>query len=194
MTRKSSGRAQDAAAEVVEQDARDPREIDRQIAGGLRHDVLRRPHEPQRRADGEPAQRGGDHAGDERQRHGRMHGFAQSLVIMRAVALGNDHGRAGGKARAEAHDGVDDRRDGPDRRLRLLADELSDHQRVHGIVELLEQKADRHRNRKAHHMLPDIPPGHIQIHPHPRHLPPRNKTELRSNISHRKRKRKKPAA
>ena len=52
-----------------------------------------------------------------------------------------------------------------DRRLRLLADELADDQRVHGVVQLLEEEADGHRKGKADHVHPDIPLGHILIHP-----------------------------
>ena len=91
--------------------------------------------------------------------------FAEAFVIMRSVTLGDHHRRAGGEPCAESHDCVDDRAGRPYRCLRLFSDELAHDQRIHGIVQLLEQEADRHRNREADHMHPDIALGHIRVHP-----------------------------
>ena len=94
-----------------------------------------------------------------------MHGLAEAFVIMGAVPLGNHHRRAGGQACAEAHDGIDNRSRGADRRLGFLPDELAHHQGIHRIVQLLEEQSDGHGNRELQHMLPDISLGHIQIQP-----------------------------
>ena len=84
---------------------------------------------------------------------------------MRPVALGDHHRSAGGKSRAESDNRIDDRSGRSYRGLRLFSDELAHDQRIHGIVQLLEQEADRHRNREADHMHPDIALGHIRVHP-----------------------------
>ena len=54
-----------------------------------------------------------------------MDGFAEPFVIVGAIALGDDDGGAGGQARAEADDCVDDRSGGADGGLGQLADELA---------------------------------------------------------------------
>ena len=94
-----------------------------------------------------------------------MHCFAESFIVMCAVALGDDNRRAGREPGAESDDRVDNRSCGSHRRLRLFSDKLPDHQRIHGIVQLLKQKADRHGNRKTDQMHPDIPFGHVRVSP-----------------------------
>ena len=99
-----------------------------------------------------------------------MNRLAEAFIIVRSVALRDHHGRAGGQPRAEAYNGIDNRTGGSHCRLRLFADKLAHHQRIHRVVKLLKQKADGHRNREAQQMHPDISLGHVGI--HPRHFLP----------------------
>ena len=156
-------RPQDAAAHVVKEHARDPGKIDAQVQIGFVHHVFGRFHESQHRRDDQQTHAGGDQADQEGDGNGGVHGLAQPFPVVRAVALGNDDRRAGGKSGAEAHDGVDDRPGGAHGGLRLLAHELAHHHGIHRIVQLLKQEAYCHGNGELDQVFPDRSLGHIRI-------------------------------
>ena len=155
--------AQDAAAHVVEQDARDPGKVDGQVIPRLVPHVFRRLHEAKHRLNDGQADGCGYRADDEGHGDRGMHGQAQPLAVVRAVPLRDDHGRAGRKARTEADDGVDDRTRGAHCRLGRLPHELSDDKGIHHVVQLLKQQAQCHRHGKCQQMPPDAPGGHVRI-------------------------------
>ena len=92
-----------------------------------------------------------------------MHRVVQSLVVMRAVGLGNHDAGARRKSRAESDQHVDDAAGAADRRKRLLADKTADDHRIDGILKLLKQQPDGHRDRKLQKLLPDNALRHIRV-------------------------------
>lgn len=100
----------------------------------------------------------------------------QGAVVMRAVALGNDHAGAGGEARRKTHQHIDDAGGAAYRGQRLRADKLTHDDGIHRIIELLEQQPDGHGNRETYQLTPDRALRHVGVAPMKR--PGRTKPSL----------------
>ena len=123
-----------AGTHIVKQQSQQTGKINGQIGMRLREDVLRGGLEPQQRVRPQNAQGGKGHGQNKGDADGGMHGFVQSFVIAAAVALGNDHAGAGGKAGGEAHQHVDDAGCGAYGGQRLLTYKLPHHNGIHRVV------------------------------------------------------------
>ena len=88
-----------------------------------------------------------------------------------AVLLGDDHSGAGGDAHKEAQNQVDHRGRGAAHGAQgVHAHEVAHHQGIHGVVHLLEEGAQGHRQEEKQELLPDdageegVFPGTVRFH------------------------------
>ena len=156
-------RAENRAANIVQQQAGNTAEVQRQVLFRFAEDVLGGLHHPQHGPNQHKPHRRGRNAQKKSHRHSGLHGSVQPLLIMRTVALGNQHPRAHRQAVAQGDEHVDDAARGAHGRQGLLAHILPHHHRVHRVVQLLKQQPDSQRHRKAQKMPPDIPTGHVRV-------------------------------
>ena len=111
--------------------------------------------ERQRPGNKENAHHRQDGARHERQRRRGVHHPGEGLTVPSAVLLGDDHCGAGGDAHEEAQNQVDDRGRGSAHGAQgVHANEIA-HQGVHGVVHLLEEGAQGHRQEEEQDLLPD---------------------------------------
>ena len=112
--------------------------------------------ERQRPGNKENAHHRQDGARHERQRRRGVHHPGEGLTVPSAVLLGDDHCGAGGDAHEEAQNQVDDRGRGSAHGAQgVHANEIAHHQGVHGVVHLLEEGAQGHRQEEEQDLLPD---------------------------------------
>ena len=156
-------RAENAAAHVVDQQSRHAGKVDGQISPGVGQHILRGVHHGQHGVNQQKPRGRGQQAQDKGDADGGMHRVMQPLVVVGAIGLGNHHAGAGGQSRAQAHHHVDNAARAAHGSQGLLAHKPADHQRIHRVIQLLEQKPDGHRHRKCHKLLPDDALRHIRV-------------------------------
>ena len=86
-----------------------------------------------------------------------MDGPFHVLLIPRAKKARDQHARAKGNAVDKTDQQHDQARGRTDGGQRLLPDKVSHNQRIHRIIELLEQIAEKNRNSKQEHFLWNVP-------------------------------------
>ena len=125
------------------------------VALGVRHTILRRPHEPQQPRGGKEAQ-GHDH---QAQHAGKgdagMEGIPGSLTVSPAVKLGQKHCGAGAQADEKAIEQADQGSRGANSRQSLGSHIPSDNDGIHRIIKLLEKGPQQNGEEKAEKLLPD---------------------------------------
>ena len=154
---------QNAASHVVEKNAADAGKIDGQVGFGFLPYIRGCLHETEHGIDDQKAGQRCQKAENKGDRNGGVNGFAQSVLIVRAVPLGDDDRGTGGQTGAETNDGIDNGARGTDSGLRFPGDEIPDDQRVHRVVQLLEKQPDGHWNGKFNQVLPDAALCHVGI-------------------------------
>ena len=89
---------------------------------------------------------------------------ADVLVVVRAIILRDDDGRAGAESHEEIQQQIDDRdRRTADRGQRRLADELADDDRVDHRIELLQERTRQNGQCEAQHVLQHRPMQQIGL-------------------------------
>ena len=134
-------RPQDAAAHVVDEQSRDPHEVDVQVGDGFGKDVRRRGHQAQHRADHADPDPGKEDADHEGRGHGGLYGRVQAVHLSGTEIVADDHAGADGEPVEEKDEHVDDHRGGAHGGQCLGADKIADDDDINGIVEHLKDVA-----------------------------------------------------
>ena len=150
---------EDAGPHVIEHHRDGAQEIDPEIEDGVVNYVGRRPHPVENQRRERHAQHSEHRAGRQAQGQGGVDSPLQVLLVLGAVKAGDEHTGAQGHAVDEADEQQDQAGGGADRSQGLLADELAHNQRVHCVVELLEQVAEKNRQREQEHLPGDAAGG-----------------------------------
>lgn len=151
---------QDAHEDVVHDQARAAGEIDFQIQGRVGEHVLRRTHGPQDHRREQHPQRRKEHAEEQPHGHGRVDGLGGLLRILRADISGDHDARAHGEAGEGAHGQIDDGARAGHGGQGVAPHQVAHDQGVGGVIELLKQIPDEHRDRVAQDPLVDGPLRH----------------------------------
>ena len=91
-----------------------------------------------------------------------MDSAGELFVVSRAEIAGNHHADAHGSPRKEADEQENERARRADRAHCVVGNHMSDRQGIDGIVKLLKQLAEEHRDRKAQDHAARVARGHIQ--------------------------------
>ena len=150
-------RLQDTRAKVVQHHGERTGKIDAEIQHRVRHHVLRCSHQPQNLRGEHHARHREHHTGTKAERHRGVDGPFHVLLIPRAEKARDQHARAEGDTVDKADQQHDQARGRTDGGQRLLSDKVSHNQRIHRIIELLEQIAEKNRNGKKEHFLWNAP-------------------------------------
>ena len=93
-----------------------------------------------------------------RQKDTGIYTLADTDVIPLAVELCNDNRCAGRDTGHKVHEQIDDSPGGTaDCTQRLLADNISDNNRIHRVIQLLKQRTEKNRDKKQQDLLVDHP-------------------------------------
>ena len=136
-------------------------DVDPQIHGRILEHILRCAHHPQQRLHAEHPGDSEHQAQQKGRGHGGLHCPVQLIQFLRSVKLPDGHHRTGGKAVEEKDQHVDDHRRGADGCQRLLADEVSHDDRVHRVVEHLEDVPEHERQSKGDQLPQNRAAGHV---------------------------------
>ena len=156
-------RAQHRRAKVVEHVEGHAEEVDADVLRGQRQHVVRGAHPSQKCAAEDEAEHAHDHAADEADGDGGVHGLLRVFEVARAVIVGGDDVRADREPQKHVDDQIDQRAGGAHRRQRLLAREAADHDHVRGVVEQLKDARQHQRQRERRHLRNQFSVGHIQL-------------------------------
>ena len=130
---------------IIKEHERKPPDINIQIELGIRQDLRRRMDGLQQDAASQDPcrhQHGAEHgAGD----HGRMYGRLHPAIILGSEKLGDDDGTADVAAKGEGDEDQSDLITVPHGGQRIFSHELSGHQTVRNVIELLEDNAPKQR-------------------------------------------------
>ena len=149
-------RAQNTRANVIDERGNHTRKINADIGGGVCHHFLRRIHQPQNGRRYDNARDGQDQAAAQAHGNGRVHRAANAIFLPRTEILGDDHRSARGQAHKEAHNQIDQRAgSAADGCQRLLANKLTHHHCVHGVIQLLKEGTQQNGEKEQQHLLPD---------------------------------------
>ena len=130
---------------------------------GLRENVLRGGLKPQQRIRAQNAYSRKRRPQQEGDADRRMHGMMQSLVVMAAVALGNDHAGPGGQSGGKAHQRIDNAGSGTHCGQGFLAHKLADDDGIHRIIQLLKNQPENHGDCKLDQLTPDASLRHVRV-------------------------------
>ena len=155
--------AQNSRAHVVDHKPQDSGEIDIQVRRGLGKHVIGRFHEAQHVGRHPKSQRRKQNAQDQRHGDGGMDAFADLVLALGAVELGDHHAGAAGQTGKKADEHVHNRPYGTNSRKGLIADIVAYHPGIHRIVKLLENIACQQRQGKPDQMHGNRPLGHVHI-------------------------------
>ena len=150
-----SHRPQNSGAHVVYQIEQGTAEEDAQVGDRIRHNLFGRAHPFQDQRGQKHAQHDQQRASDQTQRHAGMHRPVKLLIVLRPVILGDNHSRAGGDSHKHADDQIDQGVAGTNCSQCLAADEVSNHDGIYGIIQLLKKIAYQKRHGKRQKLLPD---------------------------------------
>ena len=98
---------ENAGTHIIGKQTQHAGKINGQIGMGLRENILRGGLKPQQRIRAQNAYSRKRRPQQEGDADRRMHGMMQSLVVMAAVALGDDHAGPGGQSGGKAHQRID---------------------------------------------------------------------------------------
>ena len=146
---------EDARRRVVEDDEDDAAEVDAEIQNRVGQHAFRRTHPDQQVGREQHARDGDDHARHQAEGHGGVHGRAHARIIPRAVVARNDHAGPRKDAAEQPHQQKNQMAGGAHRRQRVAAQKVAHHQRVHHVVELLEEVPPEHGQGKSNDVPPD---------------------------------------
>ena len=144
-----SQRPQHARHQIIENRGAAARENDDNIGVSIRINVRRSIHKPQQRVGQQHADGGEDHRHARADVKGHGHRLPQPVLVVRAEALGRDHGKAARQADNEAQYQKRDRPGGAHRRQSAGADEASHHHGVHHVIKLLKDISHKQRQGKG---------------------------------------------
>ena len=156
-------RPEDTRADVIEHQTQNAAEIDGEIGGGFWQHILRGLHQPQHKGCHAEAHASEDHAQNQGHGDGGMDGFFHLVVPFRTVILADDHARTGRKAHKETDEHIDNGAHGAHGGVSLVADKLTHHPGIHGVVQLLEDIAHQQRQRKQNNVTDDVSFRHVHI-------------------------------
>ncbi len=134
---------QDALEGVVHDDGRRPGEIPAEVGLRLGQDAGVRAHPAQDVGGQQHPHPGEEQAAEEAEEHVGVDGLADPVPILGPEVPGDHHPRAGGRPVEEADEQVDQRPRGADGGQGLLAQEVAHDDGVGGVVELLEELAQK---------------------------------------------------
>lgn len=152
---------QDAAAHVIQKQARDAGKIDAQIQGSLVEYVRRGLHKAQHEVRTAQKAHGKQQAQDKGHGHDGLHGRVQQLVIFGPEVFADDHRAADGEPVEEEYAHIGDHGGGTDGGQGLGAHEVTHHDGVNRVVQHLEHVADHQRQGKFQQQPRNIAPGHV---------------------------------
>ena len=152
---------QDPDKGVVQDKAGASGKIDAQVQVRLGEHVLRRPHQAQHGRGKQHARNGEDRAEQKPHRDRRMDRALRAFPFPRPDVPCDHDPRADRKAGNEPDLHEHDAAGAADCRERAPAHQVAEDQRIGGIVQLLKEKADGHRNGKLHQMAQDAALGHV---------------------------------
>ena len=150
---------------VVDDVAAGADEDDAEIGGASVHDILRGTQEPEQRPGKNKAQGRDDDAHQHTEGEGGGHRLFQILVVLCALILGNDDVRAHAHPHEEGAEEHHDREAGihGGDALRAVGSEVSHDQRVHHVVELLEEVAQDGGYGEKQDLLRDVSCRQVMI-------------------------------
>lgn len=131
-----------------------------EVADGVGQHLRVGVHPPQQGGGEQHTDDGEDQTADQSQQHGSVDGAGHLVVVPRAEIAGNGHAHAAGGAGEEADQQEDQRAGGADGGQRVVTQKVADDQGVGGVVQLLEQLAEKDGDSEPG----DEPPGHAVGH------------------------------
>ena len=140
--RRITDGTQDPAADVVDQQSGDTGKVDGQVGDGACENIVRCCHKVQHRFYQYNTDAGKEYAQDECSSHDGLDGVVQFFVAFSAEEVSDDDAGTDGKAVKEKYEQVHDHGCGTDGCECLGADEVSDNDGVHGVVQHLEYVAE----------------------------------------------------
>lgn len=155
--------AQNGRSKVIKHDDRHAGKVDLHVKRRLADDVLRRAHEQQERFGQQHADENQRNAGDETDRDGGVNRIAQLRLVARADIARRQHVCADRKTHKDVDEQVDQRRRGADRRERLTAGELADHNDVGGVEQQLQNAREHQRNGEQKHFSQQRAVHHVDL-------------------------------
>ena len=167
---------QQRRAEVVQHGHGHPDEVDLEVEGGQVDDVLGAAHQLQQAPGREDAHHGQKEAADEAQRHRRLDGGVDALLVLCAEAAGRDDVRAQRQAHEQVDQQVDECAVGAHCRQRRAARKTAHDHHVSRIEQQLQDAGCRQRQGKQDDLLQHGAAGQIAgpgILCHGNTLPPR---------------------
>ena len=147
--------------DVIDQQTGNPADVDPQINGRILEDIFRCAHHPKQRLHAQDSADGEQQTQEEGRGDGSLHRLVELFHLLRAVKLPDGHNRTGGEAVEEKDQHVDDHRRGADGRQSLLAHEVPHNDRVHRIVQHLEDIAEHERQCKGDQLPHNRAAGHV---------------------------------
>ena len=90
-----------------------------------------------------------------------MDGLMNPLAVFGPEKLADNNARAGCETGEKADQHIDNRRDRTDGRKRFGRDEISDNDRIDGVVQLLKKISDQQWDRKGDQLFPDHALCHV---------------------------------
>lgn len=129
--------------------------VETEILDGLGEHLRGSAHPPQDGGGEGHAQHGEESTCRQAEDDGGVDGLLHHVVFSGAVGAGDHHAGAHGQAVEEADEHKNETAGGADRRQGIVVDVVAYAPSVKGVVQLLEQVAEKHRHSKQYHRLPD---------------------------------------
>ena len=158
--------SEDGCLEVIQQDHGHAQQIDPQIQQRQREHVVRHLQQAQQRRRRQLAERGHEHAAQQRHEDRREDGLLHGVFIALPDGVRDDDVRAERDADEEVHQQADDRAvraHGGYGRRPLRAGEVADDRDVRGVEELLQNRRRRHREGEQRNLVPDGAMEHVKL-------------------------------
>ena len=152
---------QQRRAEVVQHGHGHPDEVDLEVEGGQVDDVLRAAHQLQQAPGREEAHHGQKEAADEAQRHRRLDGGVDALLVLCAETAGRDDVRAQRQAHEQVDQQVDECAVGAYGRQRRAARKTAHDHHVSRIEQQLQDTGCRQRQGKQDDLFQHRAAGQI---------------------------------
>ena len=155
--------AENTGAKIIHRAADKAGEIDTQVKRRTLENIFGRTDQSQHRRSQRESECAEYESGNDRESNGGMNGILQLRLVARAEILRDNDTGAGRQAREESNDQEDDGSGTANGRKGCRADKTANHQRIGGVVELLEQVGQHHGKRKGNKLLPDHAFRHVQV-------------------------------
>ena len=146
---------EDSHKDIVHYGEQGTVEIETEIGNGLGHYLCRGAHPAQNRGSKGHAQNRQRNAGGEAEGDVRVNRPAHGGIVPGTVVPGDDDAGTHCHAVEESHHHEDQASGGTDRRQGVVSQKVPHDKRVKGVIELLKNIAQKHRERKEENLFPD---------------------------------------